>query len=700
MPPRKKQRVDGDQGVVASRRTTRSSAKAAQGRAVAEDPPVKKKAKCKTAEPDALNDAIYNYLDLEDIFNLSLTCKKFRAFFMDKALEKRVWVPARANTPGLPDRPPWIGECAFAYLLYSPHCHNCGRANLQNIVYGWFIRLCSACLQERTVWYRIAATEAETIAKGSGLCKIFDVIALPSYFRAHQHSDSPDSDEKFNRLFRDDVDRVFAQFKALPASTAQDEFFDQVKAEHKARIPYAEAVHVWMRKRASERRVRRANARRARFNIILDRLREAGWGKEVDYLGKEGLDIMRRMPVLRQSSKLTDGAWQKVFAVLDKFLETTRENRINHEYRENLRARFEALEEAIATHYVTFPRTPPMDYRPQYIDFAFTSQCRAIADLPASETVTADHFAAIVPALAQKWDEDRKRQLTEYILPHLGDIAADVDPLELAIACFTIGGPNILSCFGHIRTMRYPAILKHHCFTGKDCFRTTIATAAEYFEDDLYTRSVKTMDSGREWEARMRERSPTALSVVRVPFHIRGLARAKGARDVVNRMRRIVAAVGLDPARATIRDLERCGVWLRCVVCETHKPDDVVYAWSWSGAYGHDQWHTTATMSKVEMRGVPEWRRADDADMVKVRAYKDAELPETSLCDYGWSCALCPAFDASVEDMTEHLFKTHDISGFAQARRDGAVYPLSYADNTSRLADAVSLGARIELKTA
>lgn len=40
---------------------------------------------------------------------------------------------------------------------------------------------------------------------------------------------------------------------------------------------------------------------------ILVRLRETGWGKEVDYLGKEGLDTMRRMPVLRQSSKLTDG---------------------------------------------------------------------------------------------------------------------------------------------------------------------------------------------------------------------------------------------------------------------------------------------------------------------------------------------------------------------------------------------------------
>lgn len=63
-------------------------------------------------------------------------------------------------------------------------------------------------------------------------------------------------------------------------------------------------------------------------------------------------------------------------------------------------------------------------------------------------------------------------------------------------------------------------------------------------------------------------------------------------------------------------------------------------------------------MSKVEMRKVPEWRRADDVDMVKVRAYKDAELSEVGFCDYGWSCALCPAFDAGLEDMTEHLVKT------------------------------------------
>lgn len=48
---------------------------------------------------------------------------------------------------------------------------------------------------------------------------------------------------------------------------------------------------------------------------ILARLRETGWGKEVDYLGKEGLDTMRRMPVLRQSSKLTDGGEYALYSM-------------------------------------------------------------------------------------------------------------------------------------------------------------------------------------------------------------------------------------------------------------------------------------------------------------------------------------------------------------------------------------------------
>lgn len=44
-------------------------------------------------------------------------------------------------------------------------------------------------------------------------------------------------DQKFNRLFVDDVNRVFEQFEALPDSANKKTFPDQVKAEHRARLP-------------------------------------------------------------------------------------------------------------------------------------------------------------------------------------------------------------------------------------------------------------------------------------------------------------------------------------------------------------------------------------------------------------------------------------------------------------------------------
>ncbi len=107
--------------------------------------------------------------------------------------------------------------------------------------------------------------------------------------------------------------------------------------------------------------------------------------------------------------------------------------------------------------------------------------------------------------------------------------------------------------------------------------------AQEYFEDDLYTRTTRTLDSGLALMTEIRERSYDHL-ITRVPFHIGGLVERGRARNVVSRMRRIVCAIGLDPARATIEGLKLCNVWLRCVVCESWDPSDAVHARPWSSA--------------------------------------------------------------------------------------------------------------------
>lgn len=316
------------------------------------------------------------------------------------------------------------------------------------------------------------------------------------------------------------------------------------------------------------------------------------------------IKTMSNMPVVRQSSKLTDGgkytsylaffihayglgnaAWQKVLVALDGFLKGIRENRLNHEYRKALNARFAALEEAIIAHHVTIPRTARMDCRPHYIDFALTPECRAILDVPMSETVTANDFAAVIPALAQKWDADRRKEFTEYILPHLGDVAADVDPLELAISCFN---KKTAECHGDIGVMRYPAILYHRCFTGprEGCYNTSTYAVKEYLKEDLYTRTTKTLVHMIYEESLML--CGNKFLTAHIPFKLND-SDGRNPGDVVNRMRRIVSAVGLDPTRATFEDLDRCDVWLRCVTCETEHPKDPIFARLWSNAVSTDK---------------------------------------------------------------------------------------------------------------
>lgn len=272
-----------------------------------------------------------------------------------------------------------------------------------------------------------------------------------------------------------------------------------------------------------------------------------------------------------------------MLVALDSFLNDTRARRLEKELRTALNVRFKLLEEAIQAHYVTLPRSAQMDCRPQYIDFAFTPEVRAIAELPMSDTVTVEQFAALVPALAERWEADRRKELSAYLRRHLGKVAAGVDRLALAIAVFKTQ-PG-LSCGTSIALMRYPAILAHaHHHSDVSCVRgATCKDAAAFRRQDVYTRTVQSL-TWRKYEFEHLDEHPDWKVYVPTPFHLDRLVRGATAGDVVEGMRRIVTALGLDPARATFDDLEQCDVWLRCVTCEMDEPHETIWARSWRSA--------------------------------------------------------------------------------------------------------------------
>ena len=73
--------------------------------------------------------------------------------------------------------------------------------------------------------------------------------------------------------------------------------------------------------------------------------------------------------------------------------------------------RLEALEEAILAHYVQLPRTPPMDIRPPYIEFALMKECRVLAQATLTRKITSDDFSAIIPGLADRWFAEKADML-------------------------------------------------------------------------------------------------------------------------------------------------------------------------------------------------------------------------------------------------------------------------------------------------
>ncbi|KAI0630474.1 hypothetical protein C8Q77DRAFT_1133246 [Trametes polyzona] len=719
MPPRKKQRtIDAAPSIgvntpATTQRVTRAASKAKTQAATAHASARRSKTTTKKEEgtskrvilkgrlrslPDfalEIQLEIYSYLEPRDLHHLSRTCKKFRAFFLNRKMNESLWTQARKNADNLPECPPFMSEPAFIHLLYSQNCHFCGAPNVRSVLCSYFTRVCSACYPKVTTWNTDASSAAYKIdpkrypnESPPGLHHIFlsGVGCVYDYFDLLRNRRVPD--QRSDRIPTTAVETVLQRYEALEKPITLDarrEFFKTLRDEFTLRSKYARSIESWLDQCEGQRWAALDDAREQRFEAICARLRESEWSPELEFMGTAGLNTMSNLPVVRQSSKLTEGAWRKVMVVLEPFLEETRAKRLRAEQHAAFRARFAALEDVIASHCVTIPRKAHMDCRPQYIDLAFVPEIRAIIDVPTSQAVTAEHFADIVPRVVENWLAERKQTLTDYIRPHLGKVDVDVDPLTLAISVFACKDLR----YG-VSLTRYPAIFAPHYnleasnpyYDDEIGFRAEHARKERVLSEehcDVYTRLTKTAHwSSRELETRD-SGDTSAVWYFRKPFSLDRLTGEEWlAASVVRRMRDIVSAVGLDPARATLDDLENCDVWLRCAACEASYPDASIKAFSWRGAYSHvdeahrSGWSLAGDAVPQKKPVPPEWKRADAEDMAKVYAH----LQEASW-NYNtpWSCTQCPTFDARTNDMQKHLKDVHEFDGnVSQARQDGLVY--------------------------
>ncbi|KAH9857895.1 hypothetical protein C2E23DRAFT_801914 [Lenzites betulinus] len=634
---------------------------------------------------------IYSELESKDLHHLSRTCKKFRTFFLNRRLTERLWETARKNAGDLPERPPFMSEPAFIHLLYATNCHHCGAHNVRKIMHGHYLRLCSSCSPKRLVVYSLAILlvhdtscsvkmhprdAQEQIVSHFGFVKW-----SPSYCGVNADAtfvmeeiprleDTPKKGRKvrshwpeMSMVLKKDIEDIIERIDGLPQPIIVDDaraLLRTIAQELKLRWQLAKAIRNWIYDRENRRTEQLEGARDRRFDAIITRLTNAGWGPELRFLGDDGLEKLAKKPIVRQSSELTEVSWLKVITSLDDFLQTTRSKRIASELRATLPARFEALEKALLAHYVKLPRNASMDCRPESIDLALIPECRALLDAPTGETVTTDDFAAIVPAMVEKWEANIKEQLTTYIRPHLGNIPPGTDPLSLVVAVFR--------CEEAPSPLRWPDILVHRC-VGRPCTRQRYAKQEKFERDDVYTYTTKTLRNAADQEYQA-ARDPNYLRRHDVPFCVNALLPFEYARSAVNSMRAIVLAMGLDPTKATVEDLERCDVWLKCDVCSKKPGVMGSRVMSWRGAFGHRCYSFVRDFSN------PIWCRADDNEMSQVRASRKWTLERYKSLDssVSLSCALCCAFDSNPHRMQSHLKDKHGIKDAVQAMLDGTIY--------------------------
>ncbi|KAI0753844.1 hypothetical protein C8Q74DRAFT_1393272 [Fomes fomentarius] len=486
---------------------------------------------------------VYSYLDPRDLLVLARTCRQFRAFFLHRSNEP-LWRAAGENAGNLPPCPPFMSESAFLNLLFSTYCQNCGRPGVWKVMWAWFARYCPKCVIALSYTYNEARDKMRNVDRQIQHKALTTPSALLNLFGAIEG--------QAERYYHHNTGIVFRLRKTHVDSFIQalDQLAKPITDE--ARSQYIKACKDWHDKRRTEWADRLEAKRCEHFTEIVTRLNERGWDQEVELIQYHGIDIvkMEALQVVRQPSRLTpkckSSPWEKVFKAIYPMLQLYRHKRLVKECTGVFCPRFAALQAAILAHYVQLPRTAHMDYHPDSVDLALMDECRAIADVPADQTVTQEDFARVVPELAARWEQERKKELTEAVIARLPKPPPDdVDILGLGIAIFECRFCELADPHGRVHSIAIP----------------------QYLAIPAHIQSPNAISKkGTTRTCKLIQHSLRRLQQGRGAIHCGIPGRYLGT--TLRYLSEIMHAMGLDPLRTTQEELDTCPARLGCRPCE------------------------------------------------------------------------------------------------------------------------------------
>ncbi|KAI0355612.1 hypothetical protein OH77DRAFT_1454044 [Trametes cingulata] len=489
---------------------------------------------------------IFSCMHPRDLLNLARTSKDFRSFLMSRNAAP-FWKAARQQVDGLPDCPSFLSEPQYANLLFFTHCHNCLKPNSKMIIWELFVRYCQACKEKlvvRNVWiaYNLEDEMRQTL-KLDG--RVFTMVYMP-------RTKNSMYDVPFVHTL--ELEQLRTKWKSLTSDEEKKQFIRERVEFVKKRGEVVEAFKTWKLQEANIRSAELDAIKRERYENILERLREEGWGDELDLMNEYTRGELRYHKAIRKAQKLTDNVWQTIRADIVAHMEGVRTARLDAMRHRKLCDRLKILYEVVAEYEATLGlRSVESECQAEFADLAGMPQFREIVEAPMETAVTRDEFERLrdaIPILKAQWYEARKNEFVAKAREAL-EVRNHPSPLSLAFITF--------DCRVCSRTnISWPTVLAHRC--GREY---TLCL-------DKYDRAV----------AEVCSRKPAG-------FVWRGTDRAFVLSPRLDLARTVIAACGRNPDVATHEEMEQDGARLVCMACPPDFTGTYKEAFDWKQAINH-----------------------------------------------------------------------------------------------------------------
>ncbi|TFK91360.1 hypothetical protein K466DRAFT_660137 [Polyporus arcularius HHB13444] len=259
---------------------------------------------------------IFSVMHPRELLILARTSKEYREFLMSRNAA-RFWKAARQQSESdLPDCPPFLSEPAYANLVFFAHCHNCTAPNVKTVIWEFLARYCQKCkedmrrrLSDHTeIYFMVDIVEQDTRVKIADFLNGIHISpSRGSFPRPFYHS------EEFREFQRD----VYG----LRAGVHLSAFVKQKAENVKLRKQFATTMREWETKQDQRRVSENEALKDARLEAVKQRLRDEGYGPQLDTMV---LDELKLLGPVRQARQLSDRGWKTIRDKVVGFMESVR----------------------------------------------------------------------------------------------------------------------------------------------------------------------------------------------------------------------------------------------------------------------------------------------------------------------------------------------------------------------------------------